>query len=1055
MRRMAYGLLVLSVVLAATGNLLAQSTPSFQYVFPLFNSQAASEFVLSNLSSRAVTAEITLTDSNTGTIVSSFQAIPANGQQRFTAASFAVSSFNGSLLVTANGPLSAVATIGDGSGNFETVPPAVPSDNLIVPFGPAINGSMNLTIFNPASSATPILISVMGTDGSDLANAQTTLPGFGTLTTNVNSLVSQPSFSQPAEISHVVVRALSNVLQLAHVIYVQGSLVGFSDETQGIVGPHFDFALINAVPAVSAATNALFPLIVQGGDYSTVVQVVNPAAAPITASLTLTDSHGQPLTASSSTALQVPANGSVRVALANVFNFPDGINMGSLTVTSSNPFIATVAITSVAQNGFAVLPPSDPATTNFTFRTRAANPQYFVGLSFLNSNSGPVNLTVLNIPDNGSGVSSAVVTIPPFSMVTRTVGDLLPEATTAGFVYVSSDTPITAAALEGRIDDSMLANLPAMHSQASYVAPSANKFLITGNVTNNGVALAGASIQLSGPVTTSTVTDAAGNYQFANTPPGPYTVQAVASGFTISPPSIRVTVTSSSQRGNNFVATLVTPVITAVQPPSVTVGSSATTIVVAGGPFMASSKIIFDGAPVATTLTSAGVAVTVTTATGGLTTVIQNQTVLQATIPASSFVAPRVTTVNIQNVGPNSVATSAPTNFSIGSPAPVITQLLGLPTPLLVGNSGFTLTVIGTDFISGSAILVQNTPLTTSFISSTQLAAFVPSSLLGSGGTLSVSVIKPQPTIGPSNALTVTLTSPVPGMTSISPSTIPAEFVESSTPLPLIVNGFGFVTNSVVSIDGVAVPTTYNNSTQIVASIPQEQLVAARIALITVTNPPPTIAVSHFDNGLPLGIYNPIPTVTGVDVSGLLFDPVPRFTGDKPTFNAIVILHGTNFAPSFLSLTAQSGGVRSPCAGSNFSGQRVSSTEIIGQMSIDCTGTYSIGLDNPQPGGADSNMISFTVALFTAPTPVSMVGMAPAGVLARSGPFNLTITGSNFSSGAVVNFGTAVLTPSSISPTVIVVTVPAYLVQSSGIVPVSVTNPDFTGNSNGLLFTVN
>jgi hypothetical protein len=380
--------------------------------------------------------------------------------------------------------------------------------------------------------------------------------------------------------------------------------------------------------------------------------------------------------------------------------------------------------------------------------------------------------------------------------------------------------------------------------------------------------------------------------------------------------------------------------------------------------------------------------------------------------------------------------------------------LIGVPNPLLVGNAGFTLTVLGTGFVQGTAIVVGNTSLVTVFDSDTQLRAFVPASLLQAGGTVSVTVIKPQPTIGPSNALQIVLTSPAPGLLSVEPAFSEARLTETALPFQVTVTGFNFVANSVAQIDGTDVPTTFLNPTTVVASIPQPQMETARIALITVRNPDPIISTFHFDNAALLSIYNPVPTVTSIDVSLLTYDPTPRFQGDNPLYPAQVLIHGTNFAKDALSryLTG------SPCLDKSgaFTGVRYSSTLIIAKVNIACTGAYQFGFTNLQPGGGVSNLMSFNVSPYTPPgSPVTVSGLAPAARDSASGPFDLTIMGANFSDAPVVNFGTAVLFPTSVTANTIVVKVPAYLVSRPGMFPVSVTNPDLTGNSNAVLFTVN
>jgi len=67
------------------------------------------------------------------------------------------------------------------------------------------------------------------------------------------------------------------------------------------------------------------------------------------------------------------------------------------------------------------------------------------------------------------------------------------------------------------------------------------------------------------------------------------------------------------------------------------------------------------------------------------------------------------------------------------------------------GGAQFTLTVNGTSFVSGSTVNWNGTALVTTFVSSTQLTATVPASLIATAGTASVTVVNPNP-CGPGGA---------------------------------------------------------------------------------------------------------------------------------------------------------------------------------------------------------------------------------------------------------------------------------------------------------------
>jgi len=76
------------------------------------------------------------------------------------------------------------------------------------------------------------------------------------------------------------------------------------------------------------------------------------------------------------------------------------------------------------------------------------------------------------------------------------------------------------------------------------------------------------------------------------------------------------------------------------------------------------------------------------------------------------------------------------------NPVPFVNQPL-VPAAVAPGGPGFTLTVHGTGFVSGATVNWNGTPLTTNFISSSQLTATVPAANIMTAGTASVTVVNP------------------------------------------------------------------------------------------------------------------------------------------------------------------------------------------------------------------------------------------------------------------------------------------------------------------------
>jgi peptidoglycan/xylan/chitin deacetylase (PgdA/CDA1 family) len=103
-----------------------------------------------------------------------------------------------------------------------------------------------------------------------------------------------------------------------------------------------------------------------------------------------------------------------------------------------------------------------------------------------------------------------------------------------------------------------------------------------------------------------------------------------------------------------------------------------------------------------------------------------------------------------------------------------------------------------------------------------------------------------------------------------------------------------------------------------------------------------------------------------------------------------------------------------------------------------------------------SGSASLTVVMPPPPNPITITRLSPPIALVGSGDLDsLIITGTGFISGAVVNFGSNVLIPSSISPTSMLVKVPAADLTSASNVNVSVSDPvPNAGTSNAMQFTI-
>jgi len=164
------------------------------------------------------------------------------------------------------------------------------------------------------------------------------------------------------------------------------------------------------------------------------------------------------------------------------------------------------------------------------------------------------------------------------------------------------------------------------------------------------------------------------------------------------------------------------------------------------------------------------------------------------------------------------------------------------PNGATVGGPAFTLTVNGSNFVSGATVQWNGSPLSTTFVNGTQLTAAVPGSLIANTGSASVTVVNPGSTA--SNALTFSI-NPVttvggPVITALSPgSATPGGSTFSLTVFGsnFLASGGIFTAGPTVQWNGSSLLTSFVNGTQLTATVPGTLITNAGNASITVQNP--------------------------------------------------------------------------------------------------------------------------------------------------------------------------------------------------------------------------
>ena len=312
---------------------------------------------------------------------------------------------------------------------------------------------------------------------------------------------------------------------------------------------------------------------------------------------------------------------------------------------------------------------------------------------------------------------------------------------------------------------------------------------------------------------------------------------------------------------------VVTPTLSAISPASVAAGSAAFTLTATGTNFTSGTQILWDG--VAQT-----------------TTVVSN-TQLTAAISAAQIAV--AGTVSIRVMKADTTTSSAmPLTITGGTGTGSFSLTSISPSSVAAGSAAFTITATGTGFVAGDVITLNNTGIATNFDSATQLHATVPASSVAAAGVINVGVLTAANVASNQLPLTVTgqSTGTPPTLTSLSPSSASTELA-TGAPLALAATGTGFVSGSQIIWNGAALPTQFVSSTQLTATVPAADLVAAIPVNVFVLNPDSTAS-----NFLPFTITatsSTVPTLTSISPTGVAVE-----SANGPNLNMTLI--GTNFA---------------------------------------------------------------------------------------------------------------------------------------------------------------
>ncbi len=471
------------------------------------------------------------------------------------------------------------------------------------------------------------------------------------------------------------------------------------------------------------------------------------------------------------------------------------------------------------------------------------------------------------------------------------------------------------------------------------------------------------------------------------------------------------------------------PVLASLNPNTAIAGSATFTLTVNGSNFVNGASVRWNGNDRPTSFVSAT----------QLTAIISSADIANVTTAS-------VTVFNIPSVSGGGGVSNALT-FTINpppNPVPVLAALV--PNQANAGGAAFTLTVTGSNFINGAVVRWNGVNRVTAFNSASELTAQVLAADLASQGTAQITVFNPANASGgggASNALTFTINpppNPVPVIGGLDPNTMNA----GSGAFTLTVNGSNFINSSVVRWNGADRATTFVSATQLRAAIPAADITGIGTANVTVFNPASAGGGGGLSNAVGFAIGqppNPAPTLANLN-------PATVITGSGAL---TLTVNGANFVSS--AVVRWNGADRVTTF--------VSATQLraaIPANDVATSGTASVTVFNPAPGGGVSNALIFAINPPPNPAP-TLTSLNPSMAIVGGTVFTLTVTGANFVNGAVVRWNGADRLTTFGGGAQLTAQVPATDIAAIGTAQITVFNPANVsgggGVSNALPFTIN
>ena len=340
------------------------------------------------------------------------------------------------------------------------------------------------------------------------------------------------------------------------------------------------------------------------------------------------------------------------------------------------------------------------------------------------------------------------------------------------------------------------------------------------------------------------------------------------------------------------------------------------------------------------------------------------------------------------------------------------------PPQVVVGSADLTLTLRGADFVAASRVRWNGQDRATTYVSDTLLTARVSAGDLNSTGPVAITVYTGPPGGGVSGAIPLAIVNPAATIASISPDRLAAP----GDSFTLRVTGTGFVPGSSVWFGGSALFSRLESPGVLTANVPAFFLQSPGFVEVRVANPPPGGGLSAPDT---FSIEYPVPVIDALSPDSVFTGSGFTLTvvGSRFTPQAVVRWNGNGRATTFVSTTRLQAAIPASDVAS-------SSSSVI-------------TVAHPAPGGGVSTAVTFRVR----EAPPRITGASPSTPTAGGAAFTLTVNGSTFLAGAVVQWNGQARATTRLSSSSLEADILASDIAQAGTTQLTVLNPGESGVS--------